>query len=261
VKRSGESLDREFKILSLLFKEGPLKINDLARLLGVSEATIRRVIRQLEHSGRAILSRGTVRLHPDFVPRELTFYEKLTQNIEAKKRIGAKAAELIKDGESILLETGTTVLQIVPHLRNKKNVTVVTNCLKVATEVASQPNLKLILIGGEMRRESTAFVGPLAEETLQKVFSATFISKVFMGADGVSLKEGVTTPNIQEAVIDRMMAELGREVILVVDHSKFGKVELCRIMPIERVNTIITDYIEPEYGRALQEKGVKVIIA
>lgn len=261
MKKAERRIERELKVLNLLVKGEALRIKDVANLLGVSEITARRIARQLEYSGKVILSRGVIRISPDFAPRELTFYEKLSQNIEAKKKIGAKAAELVRDGESILLETGTTVLQIVPHLRNKRNVTVVTNCLRVATEVASYPNLKLILIGGEMRRESTAFVGPLAEETLRQVFSSTFISKVFMGADGVSIREGVTTPNIQEAVIDRMMARLGREVILVVDHSKFGKVELCRIMPLEEVDAIVTDRIDPEYEKALREMGVEIIIA
>ncbi|WP_369017970.1 DeoR/GlpR family DNA-binding transcription regulator [Thermatribacter velox] len=253
--------EKDWKILNLVFKKRALKVKDIADLLGISESTVRRAVGRLEQSERVVLNRGFVSLHPNFVSRELTFYEKLSQNIEAKRRIGKKAAELINDGESVLLETGTTVLQIVPHLKTKRDVTVITNCLKVATEVASLPNLRLVLIGGEMRKESTAFVGHLAEETLRKVFSETFISKVFLGADGISPEEGVTTHNIQEAIIDRMMIELARETVLVADHSKFGKVGLYRIVPLEKVDVIVTDRIDGKQESYLREAGVEIILA
>lgn len=253
--------EKDWKILSLISKRGALKVKDIAGLLGVSESTVRRAVGRLEDLGRVVLNRGFVSLHPNFVSRELTFYEKLSQNIEAKRRIGKKAAELIKDGESVLLETGTTVLQIVPYLKDKRGITVITNCLRVATEVANFPNLRLILIGGEMRQESTAFVGHLAEETLRKVFSEAFISKVFLGADGISPKEGVTTHNIQEAIIDRMMIELARKTVLVADHSKFGKVGLSRIVPLEEVDILITDLVDKEYEKYFREAGVEIVLA
>ncbi len=247
-------------IYQIILEKGFASTRELRDALGVSEATVRRYLSDMASEEIVKRVHGGAKL-PESSGVELSFRQKLFRNLEEKKRIGRKAAELINDNENIFLETGTTVIQIVPHLRAKKNLTVVTNCLNVAMEVLSIPGVRLIVVGGEVREKSYAFVGPLAEKTLGELFRDIHVDKLFMGADGISAQEGLTTPNIDEARINRKMIELIPERIVVADRSKFGVVALSRIAPLAMIQTIISDSDEGEEVARIRESGVRVLKA
>lgn len=247
-------------IYRLLLEKESASTQELCQALGVSEATVRRYLADMGKEGLIERIHGGARL-PQSPEVELSFRQKLFRNLEEKKRIGRKAAELVNDNENIFLETGSTVIQIVPHLRAKKNLTVVTNCLNVAMEVLSIPGVRLIVVGGEIREKSYAFVGPLAEKTLDEVFAEICVDKLFLGADGISAREGLTTPNMNEARINRKMIDLIPQRVVVADHSKFGVVALSRIAPINLVQAIVTDSDEGDEVARIRNQGVQVIKA
>lgn len=247
-------------IYHILLEKESVSTQELRQALGVSEATVRRYLAEMAKEGLIERVHGGARL-PESTEVELSFRQKLSRNLEEKKRIGRKASELIHDDENIFLETGTTVIQIVPHLRGKKNLTVVTNCLNVAMEVLTIPGVRLIVVGGEIREKSYAFAGPLAEKTLDEVFAEIHVDKLFLGVDGISAREGLTTPNMNEARINRKMIDLIPERIVVADHSKFGVVALSRIAPIRVVQTIVTDSDEGDEVARIRAQGVRVLKA
>lgn len=252
--------DAKADVYRIVAGQGFAATRELSEALGVSEVTIRRYLAELAHEGLIQRVHGGAQL-PESGGVEFSFKQKLLRHLEAKRRIGRRAAELVKDGESIFLETGTTVIQIVPHLRARKNLTVVTNCLNVAMEVITLPGVRLIVVGGEVREKSYAFVGPWAEERLDRLFREIHVSKLFMGVDGISAKEGLTTPNLDEARINRKMIELVPERIVVADSSKFGAVALSRIAPVTAVQAIVTDADTGDEAVEVRRLGVQVIVA
>lgn len=254
------SSEHQREIYRVLLDKGFATTQELRKAMGVSEATIRRYLTEMASEGLVKRVHGGAKL-PESTDVELSFRQKMFRNLDEKKRIGRRAAELIHDNDNIFLETGTTVIQIVPHLRTKKNLTVVTNCLNVATEVLNIPGVRLIVVGGEIREKSYAFVGPLAEKSLEELFHEIHVDKLFMGADGISAREGLTTPNLDEARINRKMIDLIPERIVVADHSKFGVVALSRIAPIAMVQTIITDTDDNEEIAEIRKLGVAVLKA
>ncbi|WP_091349956.1 DeoR/GlpR family DNA-binding transcription regulator [Anaerobranca gottschalkii] len=227
--------ERHRLIIELLKKHQRVRVNTLTEELGVSESTIRRDLQELEEMGLLKRTHGGAVLSGKLA-FEPTMGEKAEIMQEEKRQIGILGASLIKDNETIFLDAGTTTLKIAEYI-SAKNITVLTNSLSIALELSKKPDINLILTGGQLRWQTHALVGPVTEEFIRNFR----VDKAFIGTNGISVKEGITTPNVVEAYTKKAMIQIAKEVIVVADHSKFEKDYFVTIAPIEKVDLIITD--------------------
>jgi DeoR family transcriptional regulator, fructose operon transcriptional repressor len=248
--------ERKQQILAVLERTPAIRAAELGRTLGTSLASIRRDLADLDRSG--LLKRthgGAVSNH--LAAFEPSLAQKEDQYQAEKAAIAAQAASLVQDGDTIFLDAGSTTRQIARELRRRRNLTVVTNSLSVASELASS-GLVVILTGGHLRRGVLSQVGPIAEQAI----AGLYVDRLFLAANGVDLVKGVTTPNIIEARTKRTMVDHAREVILVADHSKFGLVTFAHVCGLERLDAIITDEGVPDrFATAIAERGLKLHVA
>ena len=248
--------ERKQQILAALRHAPAIRAANLARALGTSLASIRRDLADLEQSGLLKRTHGGA-VTNDVAAFEPSMAQKEDQFQAEKAAIAAHAASLVQRGDTIFLDAGSTTRQIARELRGYRRLTVVTNSLPVASELAPS-DLEVILTGGQLRRGVQSQVGPIAEQAI----AGLHVDKLFLAANGVDLAKGVTTPNIVEARTKRAMIDSAREVILVADHSKFGRVTFGRVCGLERVDAIVTDEDLPDrFARAMAERGLTVHLA
>jgi DeoR family transcriptional regulator of aga operon len=220
-------------ILELLARDGTVTVSALAGELGVSEATVRRDLqalgdqRLLERSHGGAVAHGTAHELP---------VRYRTGRSEEKRRIARAAAELVTDGAVIALTGGTTTTEVARTLAPRHGLTVVTNALNIAVELAVRPDLKLIVTGGVARSASYELVGSLAEDTLRGLN----VDLAFLGVDGVDAARGLTTQNEVEAATNRALMARATSTIVVADASKLGRVALAQIAGIEAADRLIT---------------------
>jgi len=245
-----ELVDRERTILRLLTERGSLSVSLLSRELGVSEVTIRSDLKTLEEKGYLCRSRGGAypALHQSIVERQQL-------NIEAKNRIARAAAELVRDGDRIMIEAGTTTALVARHLLGKRGVHVVTNSTLVFSYARLNPSLQITLAGGEFRRETEAMVGPIALRTI----AGLNVRLAFVGTDGFSLERGMTTQLVEGAEIVKAMRAQAEETYLVADSSKYGRSGFVSVLGLAEVDGIITDSGLGELAaRELAEASIRV---
>lgn len=250
------TVDRREEIIRLIHENGKVRVEELSALFKVSSVTIRNDLNYLEKKGLIdrVYGGALVRVA---VAYDSALTEKAKLHVDEKRRIGAKAAEMIYDGESIILDSGTTTLEIAKKIKGRKDLTVMTNAVNIATELAGNPQISTILTGGRLRENSFSLVGPQAEEILQDFY----FDKLFLGVDGFDLDVGLTTPNQLEAHLNSIMIRVSKETTMVTDSSKFGRKSLCRISGPENISRVITDHgISQEYVDHLASLGVEVIL-
>ncbi|MBW3698214.1 DeoR family transcriptional regulator [Vibrio sp. T187] len=246
---------RRENILSQLKENGSVSVIELSQEFDVSTVTIRNDLAYLEKKGLLMRSHGGAISVQDIVP-ETTIEVKTSLNTGLKASIAQVAADMVKDGDNIILDSGTTTEKIAQLLGKKKGVVAMTNGLNIAQSLSQYSDVEVMITGGSLRRKSQSFYGTQAEDNLR---SFNF-SKLFLGVDGFHIDSGITTHNENEARLNRMMCEVANEVIVVTDSSKFGKLSLHKIIPSEKINTLITDNkIPKEYKLALMAKGINVI--
>ncbi len=249
--------ERKKIILEQLQKNEAVKVNEMAEALHVSTETIRRDLERLEQEGKlkkvyggAIMSRSD--------SSELPFDLKTKINAREKAAIGKYAADLIRDGDTIMIGNGTTTIEVIRHLQNRENVTLVTHsapAMLLAMEVFKG---RIIFIGGEINLEQKSAGGPLAEMMLSQLR----VNKAFISAGGISLNDGITDYELNEANISRKMMERADEAIILADHSKFGRTTFSNICPLHDVYTIITDGGCPdEWKKYLADRDIELHIA
>jgi len=250
-------VERHQSILRQVKQNGVVRVSYLSKLLGVSQNTIRRDLQKLEEEGLIKRTHGGAVLE-DFYGIDLPFVTREDKYREEKQRIGEKASELIEDGEAIILDAGTTVAQLAKNIKTKRDLTVITNAVNVALELANCRQILTILTGGIIREVTNCLVGYQAEEFLKNIH----VDKLFLAAGGVTAEEGLTNPNPFEVPVKKAMIKAAEEVILLVAHNKIGKVALAPIAPIEAVHKMVTDSKASQKDlQAFREKGVEVIIA
>ena len=172
--------------------------------------------------------------------------------------IGQAAAELVNDGETVFLGSGTTVLETAKNLRERKNLTVITNSLPVLNALAGIKEITVVSLGGQLRESELSFIGHITEQALAEVR----VDKVVMGARGLSLEHGLTNDYLQETLTDRAILKIGHEVILVADHSKVNRVSTALLAPLSSMNTFVTDSkADKKFIQALKKQNIKVVIA
>ncbi|WP_425805228.1 DeoR/GlpR family DNA-binding transcription regulator [Desulfitobacterium sp. Sab5] len=226
--------ERRNEILNLIESGKPVKVGDLSQRFGVSESTIRRDLQELENGG--VIQRthgGAISVQSSF---ELSYQEKEVRNFDEKQKIARAAAELVKDGESVFLDSGTTTLQIALALRGKA-ITIATNSMDVAQVFSDDSSVEVIVLGGSLRKSIRSLVGYLTNEMLGRLH----FDKVFLAANAVDPELGVTTPNLIEAETKSHMVRAGKEVILVMDHSKIWEKSMCKICSLDEINLLLTD--------------------
>jgi DeoR family transcriptional regulator of aga operon len=245
--------ERLGRILELLARDGTVTVTALAGELGVSEATIRRDLqalgeqRLLERSHGGAVAHGTAHELP---------VRYRTGRSEEKRRIARAAAELVTDGAVIALTGGTTTTEVARTLALRQGLTVVTNALNIAVELAVRPDLKLIVTGGVARSASYELVGSLADQTLRGLN----VDIAFVGVDGVDAKRGLTTQNEVEAATNRALMSRAGSTIVVADASKLGRVALAQIAAVEAADRLITNEgADPEQIERLRAAGLAVI--
>lgn len=230
---------------------------DLAGPLGVTTVTIRNDLGALEAQGLVIRNHGGATLMRRS-PEEQSIDQKDAINHEQKERIGALAASLVKEGDNIIIDSGTTTISLARNLREHKDVTVMTNGLNIAWELATAPGVNLLLTGGHLRKQSLSIQGSQAEACLQ----AYSFDKLFLGVDGFDLQFGLTTHHEVEASLNHKMVGRAKKIIIVADASKFGRICLHRIVQMDQVDIVITDAsISPEYRDGLLKLGIELLIA
>jgi DeoR family fructose operon transcriptional repressor len=248
--------ERKQQILRVLEAREAVRVSDLSEALRVSEASVRRDLRDLEEAGLLKRTHGGA-VGPQAAAFEPSLSEKEDQYRAEKAAIAHVAAEMVQDGEVVILDAGSTTLAIARLLKSRRNLTVVTNSLSVASELAGS-HVELLVAGGSLRPPTRALVGPVAETALAGLHA----DRLFLGANGVDLRKGVTTPNLVEAQTKRAMVESAREVVVVADHSKVGCVTFCRVCGLDRLRALITDdAAPPTFVQALEKQGVKVYLA
>jgi DeoR/GlpR family transcriptional regulator of sugar metabolism len=221
-------------ILSELARRGTVSAQDLAALLETSLATVRRDIAELDARKAVQRTHGGASLPQG--REELPFDAKLMAYLPEKRRIGAQAGSMIEPGSMIGLGGGTTVMQILPAIRRMR-LKLVTTAVNVAMELRDARDVEVILTGGILRRRTAEVVGHIAETTLRDFnFDVAII-----GVDGIDLRGGLTTYDSSEAYVNRVMLDQAREIWIVADHSKFGRVNPALICPLARARRLITD--------------------
>lgn len=240
-------------ILEHLARDGSIEVVEIARELEVSPATVRRDLRLLED--RRLLGRTHGGAVPQGVVYELPLRYKSTRQAAEKQRIAREAASRVADGAAIGLTGGTTTTEVARALVDRPQLTVVTNALNIASEIAVRPNLKLVVTGGVARAESYELVGPIAEASLEGLN----LDVAFVGVDGISPRAHLTTHHEVEAGTNRALIARASRVTVVADSSKLGKVAFVRICELDDVTELITDTgADPEVVAALQERGLEV---
>lgn len=250
------AIERRLEILELIQNQGKARVEDLAELFGVSTVTIRSDLSFLEKKGHVVRSHGSA-ISNNGIIAELSVQEKRRYNAGLKSVLGAAAAKLVGEGESIILDSGTTVREVALHLNPVHHGVVMTNGLDVALELALLPNREVLMTGGVLRNSALSFVGAQAENGLRNYR----FDKVFLGVDGFDLRAGITTHNEQEASLNRLMCDVSDQVIAIADSSKFGKRSCHMIRECSNIDTLITDSgIPDDYLDQLKSMKVNVIL-
>jgi DeoR/GlpR family transcriptional regulator of sugar metabolism len=253
--------ERRALILEHLARDQIVKVAELSDRFAVSEVSIRRDLDRLDRLGLLKRVHGGAVAIPNAALGQ-SHVAKMRHHVEEKERIGRAAAQMIRYGDRLIFDSGTTVLQVARNisgdLLNAGNLTVITGSLPIVQELGPWKGLHLIVLGGIYLPDYQMIVGPQTIENLNGLHA----DKVFLGTDGLTFSHGVTTASMLEAEVDRAMVEAASEVIVVADSSKIGVIGLTTIIPVVKINKLITDDQAPsDFIAALQQQGVEVILA
>ena len=246
--------ERRRRIRELLRAEGRVRVEALAARFGISLVTIRADLSILESAGALTRTHGGALSLPE---ADQSLDVKQLQHRAEKQRIAAAAAGLIRDGETIILDSGTTTAEIARHIRtlDLKSINVITNALNIAALLIDVPSVRLIVPGGILRRESNSLSGPMAESTLATLRA----NRLYLGADGVDPQIGVMTPHLAEAELNAKMIGISQQVVVVADSSKFARRNISLIARVEQLHMLITDRAAPQDAiEQLCQCGVEV---
>lgn len=241
---SRDTSERRREITTMIRARGSVQVAALADLFNVSMQTIRKDLHYLEERGVATRAYGgAISSEVVNAPVEPAIETKRASHTEAKARVGKLAAGMVRSGDSIMLDSGTTTLQIARFLPDDEDLTVVTNDFDILSVLTQKRKIKIVMLGGELRRRNMAFYGAQTVAALDDLL----LDKLFLGVDGLDIERGVTTHHEPEAQLNRRMVETAREVIAVTDASKFGRICLHRIIDVADLDALITDTGAPSY--------------
>ncbi|MCH5211795.1 MAG: DeoR/GlpR transcriptional regulator [Oscillospiraceae bacterium] len=250
------AVERRSKIEDIITENKSVLVTELAKQFDVTPETIRGDLLKLEKQGVLVRTYGGATLAASS-GSELSYKERDVVNAEAKHKIGARAADMIRDGETIFLDASTSSLWLARNIKNKKGLTVITNAVNIVLELAECDNIKLICTGGGLNTRNMSYTGRFAERMITENLTA---DKCFFSCKGVTVSRGMTDASEDEAEIKRAMMQASDSVIFLCDHNKLGRKGIPVIASIDKIDTLITD-IRPdrEWHAAMQEAGVRVI--
>lgn len=255
--------ERYRKIMNIARANNTIDVIRLSELFGVTGATIRLDLRELESRNLIKRTHGGAILNDandaDFkTVRDPSYISRIQQNTVFKQAIGNAVAELINEDDIIMLDDGSTTLQVAKKLPTSKKITVITNGLNICLELSKHTNIDVIATGGILNKSDLSYNGRFAEEITCK-FNA---NKAILGASGITIKNGITSPDEMKAGLKKAMIQNSSELIIVADHTKLTRISLIPICTLEKVNTLITDSQAPvEIVEIIRGLGVKVILA
>jgi len=250
--------ERRRRIVERVNQQGRVTVDELVALFEISAVTIRADLEALDRAG--VISRshgGALPAAPSALDTPLDIKE--TRHHAQKRRIGQAAAQLIEDGDTIILDSGTTTVEIARQIRQQKwtSLTVITNALNIAMELSALPAVRVMMLGGLLRQASYSLAGPDAEQALSRLSA----DRLFLGVDGLDPDVGVTTPDPLEASLNALMIRVSRQAVAVLDASKFGQRSLSVIAPVADLDIVISDTAAPaDYVQALEAKGVRTML-
>jgi DeoR family transcriptional regulator, aga operon transcriptional repressor len=250
---------RRRKVLDLIEQKGQITVRDIVERFSISAVTARGDLDALGSTGAAVRSHGGAvrRLEAN---QDYPLRLKETLHHAEKVRIGRAAADRIQANEVVILDSGTTTVEVARQLktRNLQSVTVITNALNIASELIDATGISVIVIGGILRPVSGSFVGPQAETMLKELHG----DRLFLAVDGFDLEIGASTPDILEAQLNYLMMQVSKEINVVADYSKLGRRSISRIGSLHGVHRLITDSrASEEFVTALRKKDIDVIVA
>ena len=250
--------ERQLEIARYVEERGRARVTELADRFGVSTVTVRKDLDVLADRGRVIRTHGGA-IAPRVRRQDLTYEVRDQMQREEKSAIGAVAASRVHDGESILVDASTTGLYLARELMHRgagQSLTIVTNSIRIASELAIRPDISVLLMGGRVRGRSLSLVGQLGDAVLGRVN----VQKAFLGAAGLTLEEGLTETTEEEAQIKRAMVQAVREVYAIIDSSKWGRVASATVCQPEDLTGVITDSGAPDEMIAQREgRGIEVV--
>ena len=249
--------DRQLQILQLVERQQRISVTDICVTFDVSEATARRDLETLAGQGKVQRVHGGAIALTE-APPESPILQRDREQSDEKARIGQAAAALVHSGDTVFLGSGTTVLEVARALRARSTLTVITNSLPVVNVFAGLENIEVICLGGMLRDSELSFIGHITEQALAEVRA----DKVFIGTRAISLEHGLTHEYLPETMTDRAILKAGQEIIVVADHTKFGRAAAVLLAPLDSLHTIVTDgQTQQDFISAVQEKGIRVITA
>jgi DeoR/GlpR family transcriptional regulator of sugar metabolism len=248
--------ERRQRILQQLHRRGRVSVAELSQSFGVSEVTIRTDLQALAARNLVVRTHGGAMRAPE-APLIPSLATRRQQQVAEKQRIGQKAAALVADGDAVILDSSSTTLAIAQRLRTRRDLTVITNSLAIAQEFLDAAGVTVVMPGGSLRRETASLVGGDGVEFLHKYN----VQKGFFGAHGLTLAEGLTDVSPLEAEVKRPLVALCREVIAVLDATKWGRLGLASFAGLDQVVRVITDDQAP--GPLVEEvraRGIDVVL-
>jgi DeoR/GlpR family transcriptional regulator of sugar metabolism len=249
--------ERQEHIARIVEEHGRARVPDLAARFGVSGVTIRKDLLALESAGRVVRTHGGA-IALDRSRPELAFEIRERLQAAEKVRIGAVAAGLVQDGESLVMDASTTALSVARHLKGRggwSQLTVITNGLRIASELAGHPGITVLMLGGRVRWEALSVVGQLGDG----LFSRINVQKAFLGAAGFTIESGLSDATDEEAQIKRSMVAAAREVIAIVDHTKWERAAFATFCATDQIAIVLTDRgAPPAMVATLVERGIDV---
>ena len=248
---------RRVRILELLQEEGSARVSELSRLFAVSEPTIRLDLDRLQQDGLIVREYGGAFLKsiPDQV-RSLSLQH--TENMQRKSAIGRKAAEFVHDGDTVILDAGSTVTEAARNLEGKRDLTIVTNALNIALLLGGHFGFEVMVTGGEFKAPTLSLTG----EKAAAFFDQVHVAKLFLAAGGISFAAGLTYPGFNDIHVKRAMIASARQVYLVADSTKLGKSALAVLGGLDLIHTFVTDDgIGTDERAEFERRGIEVVVA
>lgn len=250
------SAQRQKRFLDYIAANKSAQVSELGSVFGVSLATVRRDLKEMEEHGLIRRVHGGALLTGE--TGESPMVQRAAVHAPNKQRIGEAAANLVRDGSTIMLTTGTTTDAMVPFLASKSNLTVITNGINIAYQLSRYPNIAVVVLGGWLRHSELSLLGHLTVQALHDLRA----DQIFHGTFGIDAEHGLTGTYLPEVQTDRHFMTLAREVVVVADHTKFKQVGSVRLAPIDVVSLVVTDTETPDDKlEALRARGITVIQA
>ncbi len=250
------AIERRSEILTKLQQDGKVLVNELSQLYHVTEETIRRDLEKLEVDGIVKKTYGGAVLIEN-LNIDLPYNVRKQTNVQSKESIASSIADMIQDGDHIMLDASTTAVYVIKYIKNRNDITIITNSIQILLEVSDMTGWKVFSTGGVMKEGALALVGHQAEEMIDHYH----VDKAIISCKGIDMKLGLTDSNEPDVEIKKHMVKSAKQVILAIDSSKFDKASFVRMGAFEQIDTIVTD-MEPssEWKDTLEGAGVEIVV-